>query len=81
VTQVQRERGCDGVAEPVLNRDAKDHTGAAPPVEVVREEMRRQRRQNVLHRAVLVDVPGYAQRGEFLHLFGACDRAAEDQDR
>ena len=43
--------------------------------------MRRERRKNVLHRAVFVDVAGDAERGELAHFFGAGDRAAEDQDR
>ena len=43
--------------------------------------MRRQRRQDVLHRAVLVDVAGDAERRQLAHLFGGRDRAAEDQNR
>ena len=49
VTEVERQRRGDGVAEAVLNRDAEHDARAAAPVEVVGEEVRRQRRQNVLH--------------------------------
>ena len=43
--------------------------------------MRRQRRQDVLHGAVLVDVAGDAERRQLAHFVGARDRAAENQDR
>src|SRR5439155_12734729 len=36
--------------------------------------------QDVLHRAVFVDVPGHAQRRQILDLVGAGDGAAEDQN-
>src|SRR6185295_13206061 len=49
VTEVEGQRRGDGVAEPVLNRDAEHDPRAAAAVEVVREEVRRQRRQDVLH--------------------------------
>ena len=81
VAQIERQRRGDRVAEPVLNRDAEHDARAAAAVEVVGEQMRRERRQDVLHGAVLVDVAGDAERGELAHLVGARDRAAEDQDR
>ena len=81
MTEVERQRRGDGVAEAVLNRDAEDDARAAAAVEVVGEQMRRQRRQDVLHGAVFVDVAGDAERGELAHLVGARDRAAEDQHR
>src|SRR3954454_4176120 len=43
--------------------------------------MRRQRRQDVLNRAVLVDVTGDSERRELAHLVGARDRSTEDQNR
>ena len=43
--------------------------------------MRRERRQDVLHGAVLVDVAGDAQRRQVAHLVGGGDRAAEHEDR
>ncbi len=42
--------------------------------------MRRQRRQNVLARAVLVHIPGDAKRRKLPHFVSARDRAAEDDD-
>src|SRR6185503_5011295 len=81
VTEVERQRRRDRVAEPVLNRDAEDDARAAAAVEVVGEQVRRQRRQDVLHGAVLVDVAGDAERGQLAHFVGARDRAAEDQHR
>ena len=42
--------------------------------------MRRERRQDVLHGAVLVDVAGDPKRGEVAHLVGGGDRPAEDED-
>ena len=81
VTEVERQRRGDGVAEPVLDRDAEHDPRAAAAVEVVGKQVRRERRQDVLHGAVLVDVAGDAERGELAHFVGARDRAAEDQDR
>jgi hypothetical protein len=42
--------------------------------------VRRERRQDVLHGAVLVDIAGNTERREFAHLVRRGDRAAEDQD-
>ena len=42
--------------------------------------MRRQRRQDVLQRRVLVHVAADIQRGELAHFRGAGNRAAEDDD-
>ena len=81
VTEVERQRRGDRVAEPVLNRDAEHDPRAAAAVEVVGKQVRRERRQDVLHGAVLVDVAGDAERGELAHFVGARDRAAEDQNR
>src|SRR5262245_57648437 len=39
-TQVQRERGGDGVPEPVGDRDPEDDTRAAAAIEAVWEQMR-----------------------------------------
>ncbi len=58
LAQVQRQRRGDRVAEPIGDRDAEHDARAAAAVEVVGEEVRRQRRQDVLHRAVFVDVAG-----------------------
>ena len=55
--------------------------GTAAAVEVVGKQVWRERRQDVLHGAVLVHVPRDPQRRELAHLVGAGDRAAEDQDR
>src|SRR5581483_5374815 len=38
VPEVERQRGGDRRSEPILHRDADDHTGTAAPVEVVGEE-------------------------------------------
>ena len=81
VAEIQGQRGGDGVAKAILDRDAEDHPRAASPIEVVGKQVRRQRRQNVLRGAVLVHVTGHAQRAEIADLFGACDRTAEDQQR
>jgi hypothetical protein len=77
--QIEGERGGDGVAEPVRDRDSQHDAGAGAPVEAVGEQVRRQRRQDVLDRTVLVDVADDAQRRQLAHLVGARDRAAEDQ--
>ena len=81
VTQVERQRRGDGVAEAVLDGNAEHHARTAAAVEVVGKQMRRERGQDVLHGAVLVDVAGDAERGELAHLVGVGDRAAEDQNR
>ena len=81
LAQVERQRRGDGVAEPVGDRDPEHHPRAAAAVEVVGKEVRRERRQDVLHRAVFVDVAGDAQRRQLAHLVGGGDRAAEDQQR
>ena len=79
--EVERQRRGDRVAEAVLDRDAEHDARAAAAVEVVGEQVRRERRQDVLHRAVLVDVAGDAERRQLAHFVGARDRAAEDQHR
>ena len=81
LAQIQRQRRGDRVAEPVGDRDAEDDARAAAAVEVVGEEVRRQRRQDVLHGAVLVDVAGHAERRQLAHFVGVGDGAAEHQDR
>src|SRR4029453_17773911 len=81
VTEVEGQRRGDGVAEAVLNRDAEHGPRAAAAVEVVGKQVRRQRRQDVLHGAVLVDVAGDAERRQFAHFLGVGDRAAENQHR
>ena len=81
VAQVERQGGGDRVAEPVLDGDPQDDAGAAPAVEVVRKQVRREGRQDVLDGAVLVHVPSHTERREVAHFVGAGDRAAEDQDR
>jgi hypothetical protein len=53
---------------------------AAAAVEVVGEQVRRERRQNVLDGAVLVDVARDAERGEIADLLGRGDGAAEHED-
>ena len=42
-------------------RDAEDDPGARPPVVVIREEVRRERRHDVLDGGVFVDEPGHAE--------------------
>ena len=79
--EIQRQRRCNRVAETVLNGNAEHHARAAAAVEIVGEQVRRKRRQDVLHRAVLVHVAGDAERRELAHLVCAGNRAAEDQDR
>ena len=79
--EVQRQRCGDRVAEAVGDGDAEHHARAATAVEVVGEQMRCKRRQNVLHGAVLVHVAGDAQRRKLAHFFGARNRSAENQDR
>ena len=54
---------------------------AAAPVEVVGKKVRRERRQNVLRGAVLVDVPGDPEGRKRPDFVGAGDRPAEDQNR
>ena len=48
-----------------------DDARAAAAVEAVGEQVRRERRQDVLHRAVFVDVSGDAERGELADFVGA----------
>ena len=78
---VQRQRGRDGVAEPVGDGNAEHDARASTAIEVVGKQMRRERRQNVLHRAVLIHVAGNAERGQLAHLFRARYRTAENQNR
>ena len=72
--------GGDRVAESVRDRNAKNHARAGTAVEIAGEQMRGQRRQDVLQRGVLVDVAGDVQRGKLADLAGIRDRAAEDDD-
>ena len=62
VAEIECQRRGDGVAEPILDRNAEHHARTASPVEVVRKQVRRQRRQNVLRGAVLVHVTATPQR-------------------
>ena len=80
LAQVQGQRRGDGVAEAVGDGNAEHDARAAAAVEVVGKQVRRERRQDVLDGAVLVDVAGDAQRGQVAHLVGGGDRAAEDED-
>src|SRR5258706_3649273 len=43
VAEIQRQCRRNRVAEAILDRNAEDHPRAAPPVEAVGEEMRRER--------------------------------------
>src|SRR5262245_14218947 len=70
VAEVERQRRRDRVAEPVLNRNTEHDARTVPSVEIIGKEVRRQRRQDVLHRAVFVDVTRYAQVGELSHFVG-----------
>src|SRR5262245_36321117 len=81
VAQVERRGRGNGVAEPVLDRNAQHDARAAPPIEAVGEQMRRQRRHDVLQGAELVDVAGDAESRQLPHLLGARDRPAEDEYR
>ena len=81
MTEVQRQRGGDGVAEAILHRDAEDRPRSAAAIEVVGKKMRRQGRQNVLHGAVFVEVPGDPERRERPDFVGVGNRAAENEDR
>src|SRR5215217_2612712 len=47
-TEVERERGGDRIAEPVGDRDPEHDARAPAAIEVVREEMWRERGQDVL---------------------------------
>src|SRR5688572_6430931 len=78
--QVERESRGNGVAEPVCDRNTQDDARTATTIEVVGEQMRRERRENVLHGAVFVDVARDSKRGKLAYLFGARDRAAENED-
>ena len=77
---VQRERSGDGVAESIRDGNAEHDARAAAAIEVVGKQVWRERRQNVLHRTVFVDVAGDAQRRQFAYFFGAGDRAAENEN-
>src|SRR5215207_686954 len=81
LAQVQGECRRDSIAKAVGDRNTEHDARAAAAVEVIGEQMGGQRREDVLHRAVLVHVPGDAERGEIAHLSGGGDRAAEHQDR
>ncbi len=70
----------DGVGDPVGHRNRQADARAEPPLVVFGEEMRRERRQDVLHRGVLVEVAGHTQRGQVADLHGVGDGAAEDDD-
>ncbi len=75
------KRGGNRVAETVGHRDPEHDARAAAAIEVVGEQVGRQRRQDVLDRAVLVHVAGHAKRRQVADLLGARDGAAENQDR
>jgi hypothetical protein len=79
-TQVQRESRGNRITEAIGDWNAEHDTRTTAPVEVVREEVRRQRRQDVLHRAVLVHVAGHAKCGELANFLSARNGAAEDED-
>ena len=79
--QVQRQCRRDGIAEAIRDGDSEHHARAAAAVEVIGKQMRRQRRQDVLHGAVFVHVTGDAERRQIAHFFGVGDRAAENEDR
>src|SRR4030095_2920124 len=59
VAQVQRECGGNGVAEAVGNRNSQNDTWAGAAVVVVGEQMRSERRQNMVNTAVIVAVAGF----------------------
>ena len=81
MAEVQHQcRGKD-VAEPILNRYPEDDPGARASAEAVGKQVRRERREDVLHGAVLVDVAGNAERREIAHFVGVGDGAAENQNR
>jgi hypothetical protein len=61
--------------------NAEHDARATAAVEVIRKQMRRDRRQNVLHRAVFVDVAGDAERRERADLIRVRNRSAEHEDR
>ena len=71
----------DRVADAVGDRDAEHDARARAAIVVLGKQMRRERRHDVLHRGVLVDVAGDAERGQVAHLVGVGDGAAEDDDR
>jgi hypothetical protein len=81
LAQVQGERRGDGVAESVGDGNPEHDPGAAAAVEIVGKQVGRQRGQDVLHGAVLVDVPGNPQRREIADFIRAGNGAAEHQDR
>src|SRR5215207_2445627 len=81
LAQVQGECRRDSIAKAVGDRNTEHDARAAAAVEVIGGQLGGQRREDVLHRAVLVHVPGAAERGEIAHLSGGGDRAAEHQDR
>src|SRR5262249_27113273 len=61
MSEVEREGGGDGVAEPVLHRNPENRSRTATAIEVIRKQMRRQGRQNMLPGAVLVEISGDTQ--------------------
>src|SRR5262245_33714181 len=77
VTEVERERGGDGVAEAILHRNSEDRTRPAAAIEVVGKEVGGEGRQYVLARAVFVEIPGDAERRERPHFVGIRNRPAE----
>jgi len=78
--QVQSQGRSDRAAEVVLDRDGQEDPRARASVERVGKEMRRQRWQDVLRGAVLVDVARDTERGELPHLVRARNRPAEHQN-
>ena len=81
MAEVQRQCRGEGVAEAILNRYPEDDPRARASAEAVGKQVRRERREDVLHGAVLVDVAGNAESREIAHFVGVGDGAAENQDR
>ncbi len=65
----------------VLDGNAQHDPGTAAPVEVVREEMGCQGRQDMLGRAVFVHVARDAEGRQIAHFAGIGNRPAEHQNR
>src|SRR5688572_26199873 len=80
MADVDGERGRDRVAEAVGDRNSKRDAWTRAPVQRVRKQVRQERRQDVLHRGVLVDVADDTQRLELPDLVGTGNRSAEDDD-
>src|SRR5688572_19100392 len=78
---VEGQRGGDGVAEPVGDWNAQHDARASASIEIIGKQMRRQRREDMLHRAVFIHITGHAKRAQLAHFLGACYRTAENQNR